>query len=259
MLYFRKIAEEIFVRVKNFFSGLVGFVEDLLFPEYACFICGREAKDQDYHMCDECKKTFPFIKGELCFKCGHPVLEGNDYCDRCRSYNYDFDEARAVFEYDKETKGRILGIKYNNQKYLAKFFARLMLDTLIEWGIDVDFIIPVPISRSRRRERGFNQTELIAYALEDLTGLPVMTKIVAKKDDSKIQKDLGLRERFENMKGMFELDKRYNLKGKNILIVDDVFTTGATVSEISRTLRKSNPNKVYVLTAGKTLMRRDFY
>ena len=86
-----------------------------------------------------------------------------------------------------------------------------------------------------------------------------MTKIVAKKDDSKIQKDLGLRERFENMKGMFELDKRYNLKGKNILIVDDVFTTGATVSEISRTLRKSNPNKVYVLTAGKTLMRRDFY
>ena len=247
------------MKVKEILSNIINYFDELMFPEYKCFVCGREAKDLDYHMCERCKDDFPFIKGSICCKCGAPVLDENDYCDDCRFYNYDFDEARAVFEYNEKTRGRILGIKYQNQKYLAKFFARLMKDVLDEWGVKPDIIVPIPISEARRKERGYNQAELIADELATLTGLPVISKIISKKSDAKLQKGLTLKERFENMKGVFELDKRYILKFKKVLIIDDVFTTGATVSEASRTIRKASPDRIYVLTAGKRLMRREDY
>ncbi len=247
------------MKIKEIFTSAVNYFDELMFPEYKCFVCGREAKDLDYYMCEQCKKDFPYISGVVCCKCGHPVLDGNDYCDNCRFFNYDFDEARAVFEYNDKTKGRILGIKYHNQKYLAKFFAKLMKDVLDDWGVKPDIIVPIPISSERRKERGFNQSELIADELATLTGLPVVSKIISKKSDSKLQKGLTMKERFENMKGVFELDKRYILKFKKVLIIDDVFTTGATVSEASRTIRKAGPDRIYILTAGKRLMYREEY
>lgn len=245
------------MQIKEILNNLVNYFDDLMFPEFKCFACGREAKDLDYHLCDNCKESLPFIKGVVCFKCGYPVIDGNDYCDYCRSRNYDFDEARAVFEYDASTRGTILGIKYSNQKYLAKIFARLMLDVLNEWNVKPDILVPVPITDSRRKERGYNQAELIANELANLTGLPVITKIVSRKNDSKIQKGLSMKDRFENMKGAFEVDRRYILKFKKVLIIDDVFTTGATVSELSRTIRKTGPDRVYVLTVGKALNKRE--
>ena len=245
------------MKIKEILGAFVDYFDELLFPEFKCFMCGREAKDLDYHLCDDCKSTLPFIEGSLCCKCGHPVIDSNDYCDNCRFMSYDFDEARAVFEYDDFTKGRILAIKYHNAKYLAKFFARLMLDVINEWNVSPDILVPVPLTKSRYKERGFNQAELIANELSKLTGIPVITKIISKKSDAKLQKGLTLKERFENMKGVFELDKRYILKFKKVLIIDDVFTTGATASEVSRTLRKAGPDRIYVLTAGKRLIKRE--
>ncbi len=228
--------------------------ENALFPEYGCFLCGRELLNMEYHLCDECKKNFPILKLErCCAKCGAPVNSETKFCDNCKAFNYDFDEARASFVYSDTTKSLILGIKYSNRVYLAKFFARMMLDTLIKWGIIFDVIVPVPLSKSRQKSRGYNQSELIADELSKLTKVEVDNTIIGRRESDKLQQNLTRKERFANMEGVFKISNRKNLKGLNVLIIDDIYTTGATANELSKTIRKLHPNKIYVLTAGKTL------
>ena len=243
------------MKLKELFKNFVDFFEDMMFPEYSCFVCGRETCNLEYHICDDCKKNLPFIDGHVCSKCGQPILKGSAYCDNCRSREFVFDEARAVFEYNEQTKGTILGVKYRNEKYLAKFFAKFMFDTLENWGIDVDVVIPVPTTKTRLKERGYNQAELIANELAKLLEVPILANAVSKRENTQKQKELTFKERQENMKGVFSLDKRFILNFKNILIVDDVFTTGATVNELSKELRKGNPAKIYVVTTAKRLLK----
>ncbi len=242
------------MKIKELMKTLVEFFDDEMFPEYSCFVCGREIANFEYHLCDECAKSFPLLTGNLCKKCGQPLPDGNRYCENCRAHDFVFDEARASFEYNEQTKGTILGIKYRNEKYLAKFFARFMFDTLKDWGIEVDVIIPVPTTKTRLKERGYNQAELISEELAKLAGVPVLAKAVTKKDEVQKQKGLTFRERQENIKGAFSLDRRCILNFKNILIVDDIFTTGATANELSKEIRKGSPARIYVLTAGKRLL-----
>ena len=243
------------MKLKELLKNFIEFFDDSMFPEYSCFVCGREIEGLEYHICDDCKKNLPFIDGHVCSKCGQPILKGSAYCDNCRSREFVFDEARAVFEYNEQTKGTILGVKYRNEKYLAKFFAKFMFDTLENWGIDVDVVIPVPTTKTRLKERGYNQAELMANELAKLLEVPILANAVSKRENTQKQKELTFKERQENMKGVFSLDKRFILNFKNILIVDDVFTTGATVNELSKELRKGNSAKIYVITAAKRLLK----
>lgn len=234
-------------------------IEDALFVNYCCIVCGDEIDSNcDSRICDECKKTFPILPlTDMCSKCGAPLNKTTKICDDCKLIKFNFDEARASFEYSGKAKNLILALKYKNKKYLAKEFARLMYECYLKWGVVVDMLVPVPISDKRRKFRGYNQSEIIAEEFAKLTGISTFTNIVARIDNDTTQQHSTRKERFENMKGVFKLLDKSPLTDKNILIIDDVYTTGATANELSTMLKKLKPRKIYVLTAGKTLFNNN--
>ena len=241
--------------IKNFLKKVRDKVLDTLFPEYSCYVCGRELMIPKNHICELCAKSMRAISGNICKKCGMPIPEGNSYCDTCKSRDYAFDTARACYNYN-ETSGKIvMDLKYNKKKFVVPFMATEMLLKLDEFGVMPDIIIPVPVSKRRYKERGFNQAELIANEISDMTGGKIIVDctLVEKVIDSTPQARLKGKERIENLRGAFKLTTRKSLKGKNILIIDDVFTTGSTVNEVARVLRTVHPDTINVLTFAKTV------
>lgn len=229
---------------------------DVLFPEYSCYVCGRELEKPEHHICDNCARKMNPIEGNICRRCGMPLAEGNLYCDTCQRREYAFDKARACFHYNDASRKIVTDLKYRKKKFVVPFMATEMLLKLEDFGAMPDIIIPVPISKNRRKERGFNQAELLANEMSDITGgkLCVMSNLVEKTVDSIPQAQLTGAQRLSNLKGAFSLSRRENLKGKRILIVDDVYTTGSTVDEVAKTLRKLHPDEIYVLTFAKTII-----
>lgn len=228
---------------------------DTLFPEYSCYVCGRELMIPDNHICERCLKSMKTISGNICKKCGMPLPEGNSYCDTCKSREYAFDTARACYHYN-ETSGKIvMDLKYNKKKFVVPFIATEMLLRLDDFGVMPDIIIPVPISKRRYKERGFNQAELIADEMSEITGGRVLVEsaLVEKVVDSIPQARLKGKERLNNLTRAFKLTTRKSLRGKNVLIIDDVYTTGSTVNEVAKVLRRLHPDTINVLTFAKTV------
>lgn len=246
-------AKEKLVKFKNAICDYLGAFEKMIFPEYRCFLCGREVRDTDKCLCDDCLKEFKLISGNICKRCGMPLPELNKICDDCKNIEYEFDVARAAFLYNRKTARLITDLKFRNRKYLARFLAICMSETLKTFPMDVDYIIPVPVSAQRLKSRGFNQAELIANHLSLLIGKPVVNDLIIRTNkETANQKDLSKLDRMKNLVGAFEVRRTKEFEGKDLLIVDDVFTTGATVNEVARMLRKLNPSGVCVITAGKT-------
>lgn len=238
-------------------NNLVKSFDDTLFPGYRCYICGRESEDLSLHLCERCKKNFPFISGNVCVVCGMPILDGNILCDTCKETRYYFDEARASFLYDKFSHALLYKLKYSGAKYIAELFGELIFEVYKSWNIAVDFCIPVPLHYKRERNRGYNQSLLIANRFSELSGVPVRDDLIERVKETRNQTKLSRMERMTNLKGIFEYVSEDKITGKNILIIDDVFTTGATTNEIAKVLRKHRPAKIFVLTAGKTKYFKD--
>lgn len=227
--------------------------EDTLFPEYRCFVCGREVFDTEIKLCETCKKKFPFITGNICQRCGMPIPDGNHVCDACKNVKYNFDASRASFCYNAMTHGILYQLKYGGKKFIAKYFGELVYKTYTDWGIVADVVIPVPLHRIRQKKRGYNQSELIADRFSELSGVPINIDIIYRTKETPNQTRLKKSERERNLLGVFEINKSKKLKGKTLLIIDDIFTTGSTANEISKMLLKFKPSAIYVITPGKTI------
>ena len=223
-------------------------------PGYSCYVCGRDLENIEYPICNNCKIDMEKIGTSVCLKCGAPVNGDSHYCSECYGKNRDFDMARASYVYNPACSKIVADLKYNKKKYISKFMAEEMYARLIDFDTMPDIIVPVPITKKRYNKRGFNQSELIAEELEKLIGADVVRKdLVFRGVDRLPQAGLSKAERLINLKGAFSVDKTKNIKGKTVLVVDDVFTTGSTVGEVIRLLRELKPKSVYVLTFAKTI------
>lgn len=238
--------------MKKFREGWEKFL-NLLYPEFKCFICGREAYDLDRHLCEKCKSELPVITGNVCEMCGEPLPEGNRFCEECQRTTHFFDGARAPLAYNDVTHGLVRGLKYHNHKYVAKLLGKEMARMYEEWKIVADIIVPVPLHYKREIERGYNQSMVLAEALSENIGVPVEDDLVTRVLETPTQTKLSKAQRAQNLKGAFDLNPNIDINGRTILIVDDVFTTGATVDAIAKRLKRRKPKAVYVLTATKRL------
>lgn len=238
------------LRFKRFIDGL----RRLISPGYSCYICGRELEHPEYPICEVCQKMMEPITGKVCSTCGEPIVEPNNFCDECYGNSHEYDVARSCFVYDDYSRKIVTDLKYERRKYVVPFMAREMLLKLKDFGAMPDIVVPVPITPKRYKERRFNQSELIANELNTLTGdkLIVRTDLVTRVVDKIPQAKLNLEQRKKNLKGVFKLGTKEKLTGETVLILDDVYTTGSTVSEIAKTLRKLNPKEIWVLTFAKT-------
>lgn len=242
--------------MKNFFKKLKDNFNELLFPsKIHCFICGSEIFDDNYFcLCQNCFKNLNFLSNSnTCKICGTKLTGIGNLCERCVSNQYkSFKLARAVFEYKGEIVNAIHNLKFNNKRYIAKPLSNILFDyfshsTEFE---DTDIIIPVPLHKTRLKQRGYNQTELMLENFKENYNVCCDAVIRTKQTESQRTKDA--KERFENMKNCFEVVKPEIIKHKNILIVDDVFTTGATCSSLSKTLLQSGARQVKCLTLCNT-------
>ncbi|WP_051489054.1 ComF family protein [Peptoclostridium acidaminophilum] len=208
--------------------------------------------ENTYSLCRECFCAAKFIK-KGCEICGKPLPEiyHEQRCPDCEEAQYCFERALCCMEYTDEVHRLIYSLKYGGRTYMAGSLARIMADKLEYEGVLCelcDMIVPVPLSKSRLRRRGFNQAGLIAEELSRLTGWPHIDA-AERLRDTRFLSGLSRHERRSELSGVFRLKSEYKeqIEGKKILIVDDIFTTGATASELALVLKGEGAASVYAI------------
>ncbi len=237
---------------KDFFIGIGASLKRALFPEnITCNLCSEDLhEDSRYGLCEKCLEELPFIDGHFCAVCGVPLDAEEQYCLRCQNLEAYYMLNRSPLLYDGKTRELIHQLKFAKRKYIAKTLGAMMADVYIRENIPADFAVYVPMTESEEKKRGFNQSELIAVDVTNRLNMPLLPALRKIKDTSQ-QKELGRADRAKNLEGAFVCGFE-QVKGRNILLVDDIFTTGATSNECAKTLLKAGAKKVYVLTAAIT-------
>ncbi|WP_317982878.1 ComF family protein [Romboutsia faecis] len=234
---------------------MLNFVLDFIYPEnISCILCDKPIKKVNtYSLCKDCFKELNFIQ-DGCIKCGKPIiyhsLEKIDICgcSYCFNKSFYFDKSISCIEYSDISKSMILGFKYKNKTYMAKYISNIMKEKLDLENIEFDYITFVPLHKKRMRKRGFNQSEKIAKELSKIINIPILDCIYRKSNTNRLY-NLNRQERKIELKNAFLVKENINYaNGKNILLIDDIFTTGSTVNEISKLLRLNNVNRIFVMT-----------
>ena len=235
----------------GFVSGLGKYVKsvlDAIFPEkLTCLVCGDELDENIEGLCKTCYEKLPFIDGKTCLKCGQPLENLAKYCNRCQNEEIFYKKAAAVFEYDDVLKNLMFRFKNDNQRYLGRFLAKMLAQKYAQLNFDADAVIYVPLHKKRLKKRGFNQAELLCKNFCKITNMPMIRGNLVKIKDTGEQKFLSKNERVKNLEKSFFVSFRSEIKGKNVLLIDDVMTTGATSNECARVLSGANAKNVYVL------------
>ena len=201
-----------------------------------CLLC--QAASGGELLCQACARELP-LAACACPRC---ALAGSSdaECGACIADPPHFDASRAAFAYAFPVDALIQALKYGGQLAVAGLFAHELQRRIVRGGVDT--IVPLPLHPARLAERGFNQAAEIARVLSHLCGVPMQTRIARRVRDTTPQTALPWRERARNMRGAFACDA--DLSGLRIAVVDDVMTTGATLDEFARTLKKSGAARI---------------
>ena len=218
---------------------------DLLFPPH-CLGCGQEG---DF-LCISCRRAFSRLLPPLCPKCGMPLTR-EDHCSACQKWQLELNGIRSPFLFEGTMRKAIHQLKYNNFKALAFPLARLLAEYLETKPLPAEVIVPVPLHSRRLRERGYNQSGLIARELGRLIDLPVVEDSLLRLRDNPAQvKAPDAEARRKNVLGVFVCCNR-ELWRKNVLLIDDVCTTGATLDSCAIALNKIGVGSVWGLTLAR--------
>lgn len=262
-LFFIKTINKFLIKTKNkdLLNGGMCFVNidkfeviakclNIIFPtDIKCIFCGEELSENKlFSVCDKCEKELPYIANHTCKKCGCQMYSMSKICNECKTSNHKFKSNYSVFYYDGIVAKRIKQLKFQNKKYLSKTFSNFIVAKFLQQNIDVDFVIPVPLSLERLRQRGYNQSQLLCQSFIDNNILDVKTNILSRVKNTKSQTHLTKSDRKLNIKDAFKVEDKQQIKGKNILLVDDIYTTGSTLNECAIVLLKNGAKSVFAIT-----------
>lgn len=226
----------------------------VLFPRH-CPICNRLVPYGTY-IHEECRRDLPLIFSPVCMRCGKPVSSStNEYCYDCRIFPKSFQGGISLFLYNKKTRPIMTAFKYKNQRGLADFFIQELYHYRLSQlkSLNIDAVIPVPIHKNKYKKRGYNQAALLSSRLALILNLPHYPDMLIRSVDTLPQKQFSPQARLNNLKKAFRFNSRYdNLLSKNtsfsILLVDDIYTSGATMEACTRVLLESGITGVSVLS-----------
>lgn len=219
----------------NFLKNMLFFI----FPKQ-CEICGKIGNDY------------------ICNKCKNKIENSNLYLNKIENYLKDdakyFDEHAYIFEYNSIIREKIIQYKFKNKAYLGKMFSEFFVknEKICGFFEKYDIIIPVPMTNKKIKERGYNQTEIIATIIsKNIPNIKLQKDILIKYKNNKIQSQLNKKQRQKNVQNVYTLHNEEIIRHKNILILDDIYTTGATCNECAKTLKQAQPNKIGIITIAK--------
>ena len=232
---------------------------NLIFPP-VCPLCKTllDGTEQTLTLCPACHKAIRLVHPPYCPRCGLPVPSGDGegyLCGLCLSERWYFEVHRTSGLYEGVLKEAIHRFKYGGVFPLVRVFGDLLQPPLqaLSQDYSMDVMIPVPLHIRRLRERGFNQALLLVKELNKRTGITYAERALQKVHDTPVQSALKKKERKKNLRGAFQVKDQETIQGKAVVLVDDVYTTGATVNECSRALLKAGAAKVAVLTVARAL------
>ncbi len=231
-------------------------IMDLIFPP-ACEACGAVG---ELGLCSACMQQVTLVEEPYCAQCGQPfdpnVSTPPQLCASCRSEAPHLDGARAVGLHTGPLRHAIISCKFKGRTSVAPFLARLVAERMVaeaeySWPlplVEVDALVPVPLHPQRRRWRGFDQAALIVQGLAPAVGKPAWEDCIQRHKPTLPQIGLSPQQRRDNVKNAFVIPDEGLVRGKRLLLVDDVYTTGATGNDAARALKAAGAGEVYLLT-----------
>ena len=248
------------------FNSMFHSMMDIIFPN-RCEFCGSLLEGRSY-ICNNCELKLEYINGNTCNRCGAPVpqdslkmkknITPDDVyrCYNCDGFDFSFNKNESLYVYSGMIRKLIHMYKFERRWKLYSYFSDKLVKYKSQYIKEFDFIIAVPLNRARLKKRGYNQSSLIAEEISKRTGVVYLRDILHRKGYSKPQSvAASVEERYINMKDKIEVDPKFlgKIKNRNILIFDDILTTGITASICADALYNKKAKNVSLLTIARTL------
>ncbi len=218
---------------------------DWVFPPH-CVGCGKEGEI----ICADCYGTIKRVPTKVCPYC-NAYTSTNGFCPNCKNDKPAYAKFRAFAYYGGVIREAVHHLKYLNDIGIARVLAGYLLKVVQAENWQFDLVVPIPLATTKLEQRGYNQAERLARPLAEALGKPLCADGLIRIKEKASQVDLDVQSRRENVRGVFEANPAI-VKGKRILLIDDVFTTGATLDSASRALRDARSGLVYGVTVGKS-------
>jgi len=234
-------------RIKHCLSVGMRMGVQLLFP-LRCPVCDDIVRPFGEKICLSCMKKLKPLTPPWCMRCGKGLLREQELCQDCRRIRHNFVRGRALYEYHSAAPA-IYRFKYSGRREYAEYFgeeAAAFLGDFIR-SVKPDALVPVPLHRKRERKRGYNQAELLAEAIGRRMNIPVYGKLLVRVKNTTPLKQQNPKERQNNLKKAFNVAQN-DVKLNTIIVVDDIYTTGSTIDEVSAVLKEHGARNVYFVT-----------
>ncbi len=242
-------------RIRDIFLGFL----DVLYPRH-CFACDKSLhEEENTYICESCLEIIKTTVEKRCSKCGIKLGAGitssSKGCPECKSTNLRFEKCFFVSDNTEPVRTLIHQFKYKKHMCLATPLGDLLINLLYQEIIcEIDFVVPVPLHWKKKQERGFNQSELMAKKICKKLSIPISINNLHRVKNTLSQTQLSRSQRQKNVKDAFKVKIPEKFFQKNILLVDDVLTTGMTASECAKSLKNAGTNKVFLIALARSKM-----
>lgn len=241
--------------IRDIFLGFL----DVLYPRH-CFVCDKSLhEEKNSYICESCLEIIKTTEAKRCGRCGIKLGSGitssDKGCPECKSANLRYEKSFFVYDNSEPVRTLIHQFKYKKHICLAAPLGSLLTNLLYKKTIcEIDFVVPVPLHRKKKQERGFNQSELMAKEVCKKLSIPISINNLYRVKNTLSQTQLSRLQRQQNVKDAFKVKNPGQLFKKNVLLVDDVLTTGMTASECAKSLKNAGTNKVFLIALARSRM-----
>lgn len=238
----------------GFFTNIFKSLVDFILPPH-CPIC-KKSLQSSHALCPECFAQIRFVTEPLCVRCGRPFefqVPEEPLCGVCCTKEPLFKKARTAFVYDSFSRELILPFKHGDKTEFTPLLTTFLMRAGAELLSETDIILAVPLHKSRLIKRKYNQAGLLAKSLSEKAHKPYLSTVLVRKKATLSQGHMRREERKHNVAGAFEVKHANLIKHKRILLIDDVYTTGATLNECAKVLLKKGAKSVSYLTLARVL------